>query len=137
MIELWLPWPPSINHYYGRARNGRVFIKAEGVRFRSRVSDIVADNRCEKQTGDLAMFIFVSPPDKRKRDLDNLVKATQDALQEAGCYENDCQIAGLHIERGEIVKGGKVFVQIVQHRTPDRAKPVWGLVDYPDNRLDV
>ncbi len=63
------------------------------------------------------MFIWVSPPDKRKRDLDNLVKATQDALQEAGCYENDCQIFGLHVERGEIIKGGKVRVMIVQHRT--------------------
>lgn len=136
MIELWLPWPPSINHYYGRARNGRVFIKAEGRTFRERVADIVASNGCVKQEGNLAMFIFVSPPDKRKRDLDNLVKATQDALQEAGCYDNDCQIAGLHVERGQIQKGGKVFVQIVQHRTPDRTKPVWDLNDYPDNTRD-
>ena len=131
MIELHLPWPPSINHYYGRARNGRVFIKAEGVRFRECVQDIVASAGIQSQTGNLAMFIFVSPPDKRKRDLDNLVKATQDALQEAGCYENDCQIAGLHVERGEIVKGGKLFVQIVQHRT--RSQMPVSLVDYPDN----
>lgn len=117
MIELELPWPPSINHYYGRARNGRVFIKKAGVEFRKRVADIVADRGCESQTGNLAMFIWVSPPDKRKRDLDNLVKATQDALQEAGCYENDCQIAGLHVEREEIHKGGFVRVMIVQHRT--------------------
>lgn len=117
MIELELPWPPSINHYYGRARNGRVFIKAPGVKFRTSVADIVADAGCEVQTGDLALFIWVSPPDKRKRDMDNLVKATQDALQEAGCYENDCQIAGLHVERGDVHKGGKVRVMIVQHRT--------------------
>ena len=135
MIELTLPWPPSINHYYGRARNGRVFIKAKGVEFRSRVADIVANAGKAAETGNLAMFIWVSPPDKRKRDLDNLVKATQDALQEAGCYENDCQIAALHVERGEIQKGGKVFVQIVQHRTSGQRKH--GMDDYPDNRKDV
>lgn len=117
MIELDLPWPPSINHYYGRARNGRVFIKKPGVAFRESVAEIVAEAGCTSETGKLAMFIWVSPPDKRKRDIDNLVKATQDALQEAGCYENDCQIEGLHVERGEIQKGGKVRVMIVQHRT--------------------
>lgn len=137
MIELTLPWPPSINNYYGRARNGQVFTKAHGKKFRQTVADIVAAARCPKQIGTLAMFIFASPPDKRKRDLDNIVKATQDALQEAGCYDNDCQIAGLHVERGSIVKGGKIFVQIVQHRSEERTKPVWCMDDYPDNRKDV
>ncbi len=122
MIQLDLPWPPSINHYYGRARNGRVFIKKAGSEFRERVADIVADAGCETQEGNLALFLWVSPPDKRKRDVDNLIKATQDALQEAGCYENDCQIKGLHAEMGEPLKGGRVRVVIVQHRTASQVQ---------------
>lgn len=135
LIEVTLPYPPSINHYYGRTRNGQIFIKTAGRDFRQRVADIVADARCTKQDGALAMFIWVSPPDKRKRDLDNIVKATQDALQEAGCYDNDCQIAGLHVERGLVCKGGKVFVQIVAHRTVSQTP--YSMDDYPPNDKDV
>lgn len=80
------------------------------------------------------MFIIAYPPDKRKRDLDNLVKATQDALQHAGCYENDCDIDGLRVERGDVIKGGRIKVIICQHRTIGQAE-VWnrtpGAVKHP------
>lgn len=116
MIELELPWPPSINHMYWHRGNHKI-IKTRGRQFRQDVADIVSDAGCTTQEGDLAMFVWVSPPDKRKRDLDNLLKAIQDSLQHAGCYDNDCQIKGLHMEMGDVVKGGKVRVMIVQHRT--------------------
>ncbi len=122
LIELELPWPPTINHYYGQARNGRKFIKKAGLEFRMRVAEIVAEAGQVTQEGNLALFLWVSPPDKRKRDLDNLVKATQDALQEAGAYENDCQIKGIHAEMGEVQTGGKMRVLIVQHRTSTQRK---------------
>lgn len=133
MIELHLSWPPSVNHYYGRGRGGRMFIKKRGMDFRAEVSDAAADAKCQSQEGDLAMFVWLYPPDKRKRDCDNVLKALQDALQHAGCYDNDCQIKCLHVEMGEVQKGGKVFVQIVAHRTASQMP----LVDYPDNRKDL
>lgn len=129
MISLDLPWPPSINHYYGSHGNRR-FIKKAGVKFRADVADIVSELGYAEEVGQLAMFISVYPPDKRKRDLDNLVKATQDALQHAGCYENDCQIDGLHVERKEVLKGGRIKVVIVQHRTAAQ-------VDYVEPRKAI
>lgn len=117
MIAIDLPWPPSINHYYGRRPGGGVYIKAAGNSFRSDVVTLCRLHKAKMQTGRLAMFIRAYPPDKRKRDLDNIVKAVQDALQVAGCYENDCQIDALNVQRCESRRGGKVNVVICQHRT--------------------
>lgn len=45
--------------------------------------------------GMLKMTILLSPPDKRKRDVDNYHKAALDALARAGVYANDCQIKSM------------------------------------------
>jgi len=44
--------------------------------------------------------------------LDNLLKATLDALQSSGVYLNDNQIESLSIYRAEPVAGGQLEVQI-------------------------
>jgi len=62
--------------------------------------------------GPLAMFIKIYPPDKRRRDIDNVLKALLDSLEHAGVYENDSQIFRLQIEKKEPIKGGKCFVKI-------------------------
>lgn len=137
MIEITLPWPPSVNHYYG-SRGNRRFIKKAGVKFRQDVADLVSEQQCAKQEGRLALFITVYPPDKRRRDCDNVVKAIQDALQHAGVYDDDCQIDGLHVERDDVTKGGKVRVIVCQHRTKYQTQPVWKLInDYPPNGKDA
>jgi crossover junction endodeoxyribonuclease RusA len=41
------------------------------------------------------------PPDHRRRDIDNLIKATADALQHAGVYEDDSQVDLLVVRRCE------------------------------------
>lgn len=117
MLSIDLPFPPTINSYYGRTRTGQVFIKAAGKSFRADVITFCMRKRIKLQTGRLAMFIRVYPPDKRVRDLDNIVKATQDALQKAGAYENDSQIDALNVQRCEQRRGGGVNVVICQHRT--------------------
>ena len=132
MIELILPYPPSVNHLYG-ARGNRRFIKKAGVKFRQDVADVVSDKGCAKQEGRLAMFLWVHPPDKRRRDMDNVCKAILDGLQHAGCYDDDCQIHRLYVERGDVRSNGEVFVQIVAHRTRSQLP----LNDYPDNRVNV
>ncbi len=99
-----LPWPPSINKYYGRARN-HVYIKAEGRAFREEVvldlQDAFPEMR-ETEPGvrktmflpdqELSVTLDMYPPDRKDRDLDNVEKAILDALQHAGVYANDCMI---------------------------------------------
>lgn len=112
MISLMLPFPPSVNHYWGQCRNRR-FIKAKGIEFREATAEIVAAN-AEKIEGRLAVFISLYPPNKIRRDIDNSLKALLDALQHAGCFDDDEQIDHLSVARMGVVKGGQCKVVVVR-----------------------
>ena len=111
MIELVLPWPPSVNHYWTHG-NGRAFISKAGRSFRDAVIWECRSKRVKKITGRLAVTIKACPPDRRRRDLDNLNKSLLDALQHAGVYEDDSAIDDLRIYRGKQVEGGVVMVTV-------------------------
>lgn len=114
LLTLKLPYPPSINNYYGTTRAGGKFIKKEGKVFRHTVVDVLAAVTWDTPplTDRLQVWIEVYPPDKRRRDLDNLKKALLDALTHAGIYADDCLIDDLRSVRGGVVKGGYVRVYI-------------------------
>lgn len=110
-MELELPYPPSINHYWRRV-GPRTLISREGRRFRERVMTILAAMRVRPLAGQLAVEVEAFPPDNRRRDIDNIQKALLDALQHGGAYEDDSQIVRLAIEKREPVEGGKTIVRI-------------------------
>ena len=62
--------------------------------------------------GGLSLTVIMYPPDKRKRDLDNHMKATQDAITKHGVWLDDDQINQLYVYRGEVVKKGKIVIMI-------------------------
>ncbi len=62
--------------------------------------------------GRLAVHITLFPPDRRKRDVDNILKALLDACEHAGCYDSDSQIDELHIVRRELKKDGACTILI-------------------------
>ena len=108
-----LPWPPSINHYW-RHVGRRVLISREGRTFRKNVCALLGGGGPRKPPagGRIALCMDAFPPDRRRRDLDNLPKAVQDSLAHAGVYEDDSQIDELHIRRCDKVKGGKIIIRI-------------------------
>lgn len=110
-IQLLLPWPPSVNHYWGQAGKNR-FIGKKGKEFRMAVAEACAEQEITGLEGRLAVHVALFPPDKRKRDVDNLLKALLDACEHAGCYESDSQIDELHIVRQEVRKGGGCTILI-------------------------
>lgn len=112
-IQLLLPWPPSVNHYW-RANGNRRFISKEGMNFRATVSDICAEQGVKTLYGRLAVHVAVFPPDRRVRDLDNLGKAIFDSLEHAGCYDSDGQIDEIHIFRKQVQPGGACTVLIIE-----------------------
>lgn len=110
-IQLQLPWPPSVNHYWmtsGRMR----YISKRGLEFRKAVAEEVASLGVSGLEGRLAVHVALFPPDKRKRDIDNVMKALLDACEHAGCYHTDNQIDELHIIRQQIRKGGGCTILI-------------------------
>jgi crossover junction endodeoxyribonuclease RusA len=111
MLEVQLPHPPSINHYWRRV-GLRTLISREGRRFRERVMTILAARRIQPLAGALAVQVEIHPPDHRRRDLDNVQKALLDALQHGGAYADDSQIVRLEIVKCPPVEGGKTVVRI-------------------------
>lgn len=112
-MRVELPWPPSVNHYWRRV-GSRTLISKEGRLFRKRVVAMLSVHRSEPLTGRLHVRVFAHPPDRRRRDLDNITKALLDALERGGVYEDDSQIDRLVVERGEVIKGGKAIVEITE-----------------------
>jgi crossover junction endodeoxyribonuclease RusA len=111
MIEFTLPWPPSVNTYW-RNFNGRMIISAKGREYRETVGDQMTLQKMVKHyTGLLRVEIEAFRPDKRRRDLDNLLKATLDGLAYAGVYEDDSQIVDLRIYWAPVI-GGMLKIKI-------------------------
>jgi len=111
MIELELPFPPSVNHYYRRVGH-RTLISREGRRFRRRVCSLLAASGVKPLAGPLRVEVEVYPPDRRRRDIDNVQKALLDALEHGGAFHNDGQIVQLKIEKRGCVPSGRTIVRI-------------------------
>lgn len=111
MIELAMPWPPSVNRYW-RTFQGRMIISAEGRTYRRVVAEQVMIQRGAKHyAGKLKVTIEAWRPDNRKRDLDNLLKAVLDSLTHAGVWADDGLIVDLRIYWAPDI-GGMLKVKI-------------------------
>jgi crossover junction endodeoxyribonuclease RusA len=111
ILRFELPYPPSINHYYIRTPRG-VILGAKGKKYRRDVGFILHKHRNSFSTNALSVTINVFPPDKRKRDLDNILKCLLDSMEHANVYENDNQIDMLTVIRRQRVPGGSVQIWI-------------------------
>lgn len=114
MIEIDLDFPPSLNRYW-RHVGSRVLISAQGRTYREHVANVVAANVDPKaipMKGPLIAEVLAYPPDRRRRDVDNMAKCLMDSLEKSGVYRNDYQITDLRIRRLEPVLGGFVTVRL-------------------------
>lgn len=118
-LRLVLPYPPSVNHYWLLGQRGRRFISKAGVAFRLAVKSLPL---LQTFAGEVAVKITACPPDRRRRDLDNLLKSLLDSIQHAGIIRDDVNVVDLHIVRGEIFKGGQVKVEIRAFGVPVAAQ---------------
>ena len=124
-MTITLPYPPSVNHYWRRV-GPRTLISREGRTFRKNVCALLGGGRPRKPPADgrIALAMDAFPPDRRRRDLDNLPKAVQDSLAHGGLYEDDSQIDLLIVRRRQVVPGGKLEVHI--HDIPLSRCPLCG-----------
>jgi len=112
VIELTLPWPPTVNTYWRMWRN-RMVISDGGRKYRKAVWEQVIQQALGKRVRNRAVVtIQAFRPDNRRRDLDNLLKAVLDALTAAEVWDDDSQITDLRIYWGPDI-GGYLKVNIV------------------------
>ena len=111
-----MPWPPSLNTYY-RTVHGRILISKEGREYRQLVGRHLLARGIKPLGCKLQVSIDAYPPDRRRRDLDNLLKCLLDSLcVKQGCrvglYFDDSQIDRLTITRCHPCDGGRVVVTV-------------------------
>lgn len=126
--RLELPYPVSVNDLYrpvvhrGQAR----FILSDAARrYRQTITEAVLIQRSKRHrdpsigaarhgSDPLALRILMHPPDdKKKHDIDNVLKALLDGLKHAGVFDDDAQIEDLHVTRCQPdAAKGRVVVEI-------------------------
>lgn len=129
-ILLDLPIPPSMNSYWRHGPNrsrtapeGAVLthVSKEGRDYRKEVAaEWIAQRNRTPLSGPLVVrgWIWFS---RRGSDVDNRIKPLLDALEEAGCYEDDGQVAWVSIRRmDQTMKPGALIVH-VEHDVGCRA----------------
>ncbi|MEM7478360.1 MAG: RusA family crossover junction endodeoxyribonuclease [Planctomycetota bacterium] len=145
MIRLRLPFPPSVNHYWRHVGN-RVLISRAGREYRSTVKSLMERDRIKPLDDELIVRIGLIPPDRRRRDIDNSLKALLDAMQAGGAYHDDSQIVKLCIEKRSPCKDEACAEVAIRHVPAELGKPGYRtclrcdeefLSDGPGNRFCV
>lgn len=111
-LTIRLPYPPSVNHYWGTAGKRRYLTdKAKAFRIAT-----MAAFRATRHQGfgkaRITVSIDLHMPDARVRDIDNIVKSVFDSLCHAGAFDDDSQVDVLFVRRAPKEKGGACVVRI-------------------------
>ena len=107
-----LPWPPSVNNYWHHNRRGQVFLSAKGKEFREVCMQNVPLFHDCWESERVLLKVRAVPPDKRRRDLDNILKAILDGLEAARVFADDSQVKILDVQMLEPKKPGRVYVEV-------------------------
>ena len=111
MKTITIPYPPSVNTYWG-FHGHRRFLTPKAKEFKSEVAQVVSHQNINYGNQRIKISITLYPPDRRLRDIDNVVKSTLDALVQAHAFFDDSCVDVLLVQRGAIIKGGKAEVTI-------------------------
>ncbi len=118
-ICVTLPFPPSVNSYWRHPSSGKLagrhLISEQGRRYRKDVWHWVNSLKLKKLVGPVCVQICAYMPDKRRRDLDNILKACLDSLTHADVWEDDNQVHELTIKKMSKL-GGFLIVEITQRK---------------------
>jgi crossover junction endodeoxyribonuclease RusA len=120
-----LPYPPSVNHLWRRVGN-KTLLSAEGRDYYKSVSLFVGHARAmgnQVPSPPHQLTLLATPPDRRKRDLDNLLKAVLDPVyREIGM--DDSAVEDLTIRWRRDGNGARIEVRLEPLPAPQRSEDV-------------
>lgn len=114
MTTLTLPYPPTANNLYRNA--GKKRVKSEGyTAWLTEAGWLVRSQRALLVPGRYRLSLIATAPDRRARDIDNLVKPVSDLLKKAGVIEEDSLAKSVFAEWSDDppAKPGSVRVSVV------------------------
>lgn len=121
-----LPYPPSTNGIWRGGKGGRHFLSAKYKAWREAAGLVVnTQAKGKRVAGAFAVEIQARRPDKRKRDIDNLIKPLLDLLANMGVIDDDSECQFVSAEW--VGRGVGVRVAV-------RPCTRWGETDGHDNR---
>ena len=96
MIKIILALPPSVNSLWRTTSTGRMYSSPKYATWKkTAVLNAKLQSGRKKIDGPYKLTLEAVRPDKRKRDLDNLIKSASDCLVQAGIIDDSkCE----HIE---------------------------------------
>ena len=114
LLTFTLGYPPTGNTSVRHAAGAHWLSPKAKAYFAVTRFDLMRQGLCLKLEGRLRVEAVISPPDRRKRDLDNVWKVAGDACTRAGGWVDDCQIDWLVLRRVEPSEGGSIHIRIMQ-----------------------
>jgi crossover junction endodeoxyribonuclease RusA len=100
MIRLELPLAPSTNRLWRVGKGGRMYRSAEYMAWLEEAGWMIKEQTKNQIFGSYIVHISATKPDKRRRDLDNLLKATSDLLVKSRIVEDDSECRAIAAEWG-------------------------------------
>lgn len=102
------------NHYKSlNFARKRVFVTKSGQRYRLAIkADLMKADAIKRYDVPLSVKMKIVPPDRRRRDIDNICKTLFDALTLAGLWTDDKLIKKLTVEVVEPTKPGYIEMEI-------------------------
>jgi len=119
VIKIVLALPPSVNRLWRTTTTGKMYKSPKYTAWRkTAVKDAAIQAGRRKIIGPYKLTLEVVRPDKRNRDLDNLLKAASDCLVEAGIIDDsECE----HIEAKWVLSIYACTITIEEIKNEDEA----------------
>jgi len=118
-LSIDLPFPPSANRLWRSTKDGRHYRSPRYQTWFQAAGIEINRQRPGKIEGQFSVLLQLGRPDRRRRDLDNLMKPVLDLLQHYGIIENDSLAQHVSVHWSETIKGAHVV--LAKWRQPVRA----------------
>lgn len=106
-----IPMPPSVNRNTRFGKHGAYSSPAYKA-WQKEVGEIFLAAKAKEMKPPYKVKYAVGRPDKRNRDIDNLIKPLNDALQRAGILTNDSLVQEINIKWCDAAPKGMVVLNV-------------------------